>query len=296
MISELVIVLERREGRLVPHLTPPAEVPVARLLCGRAPQEAAELLPRVFSLCGAAQGQAARLAFGLPAQQTVSGEREIFRDHLAKLCLSWPGYLGVPPSALPEGWQAGGAALRDWLWGGAPPRDLRDWLGSGRGVAPVLAAIAAAFGPGEAVAEVAPLSDPFGRTAQDNAPAARQAGHPLMRRAEAVFGRGPLWRALGRVVDLDAAVQGALPPARVVAAGRATASAARGTYALEAAVTAGRVSALRRVTPTDHLCAPGGVLEATLASLPVAKAPLAPLVVDILDPCVPWKIKENADA
>ena len=40
-----------------------------------------------------------------------------------------------------------------------------------------------------------------------------------------------------------------------------------------------------RVTPTDHMLAPGGMLEGALAALPADRAGLAPLVLDILDPC-----------
>ncbi|MCE8440702.1 HupK protein, partial [Rhodovulum sulfidophilum] len=58
----------------------------------------------------------------------------------------------------------------------------------------------------------------------------------------------------------------------------------------------GRVSSFRRWTPTDHLLARGGVLERALASLPRARVELAPLVVDILDPCLPVHFEEAADA
>lgn len=56
------------------------------------------------------------------------------------------------------------------------------------------------------------------------------------------------------------------------------------------------VTALSRVTPTDHLLAPCGALALSLASLPAAKAGLAALVIDILDPCVAVSVQELAHA
>lgn len=51
-----------------------------------------------------------------------------------------------------------------------------------------------------------------------------------------------------------------------------------------------------RVTPTDSLLARGGVLDRTLASLPADKAGLGPLLLDILDPCSPVRLKEVRNA
>ena len=52
-------------------------------------------------------------------------------------------------------------------------------------------------------------------------------------------------------------------------------------------VAGGRVSAFERVTPTDHLTAPGGVLERSLASLGPDAETKAELLLAILDPCAP---------
>ncbi|MBD3787271.1 MAG: hypothetical protein IE922_09925 [Sphingomonadales bacterium] len=298
MSGALDITLTRDGARLAARIVPPPAVPVAGLMLGRAPAEVAALMPRIFNLCGQAQGLAARLAMGLEGGLeggATDARREILRDHLAQLCLHWPQALGLAPRALPEDWAAGGAALEHWLWGGDRPADLAGWLASGRGVAPVLAAIAAAFGPGEAIADLPPLSDPMALIAQENSPAGRVADDPLMQAAAAAFGRGPLWRALGRGLDLARLCHNAPRPARL-APGLAVVEAARGSYALSVGVEAGRVTALTRVTPTDHLIAPGGVLERALASLPVAKADRAALLVAILDPCVPVQMREAEHA
>jgi len=280
-----------REGdRLSASITAPEVPPVVRMMVGRPPEEVARLMPMLFNLCGAAQGLAVRLSLGLP-ETGADARREILRDHLAKLCLHWPRLLGLAPQPLPEGWAAGGPALSAWLWGGARPDDLDTWLAAGAGVAPVLAEIRARFAPGEAIADLPPLTDPAAITAQENSPAGRMADDPLMLAAEAVYGRGPFWRALGRVLDLDRLANGPAEAERR-ADGAAFVDAARGTYAFHASAENGAVTALARVTPTDHLLAPGGALSQSLDSLPAAKAGLAALVVDILDPCVPVLLSE----
>lgn len=294
MNSTLGITLTRKGDRLEVCIVPPMPVPVAAMMLGRAPEEVAALLPRLFNLCGAAQGLAARLALGLGGDD-ASPAREMLRDHLAKLCVHWPLLLGQEAQALPAGWASGGPALRQWIWGGARPSDLLGWLALGRGVAPVLVAVAQLFAPGEAVADLPPLHAPMQPSAQENSAAGRVAGAGLMQQAEARYGRGPFWRVLGRVLDLDrlcdAPVLGT-----IAAPGLALVDTARGTYALRTEVADRRVVAIGRVTPTDHLLAEGGALALSLASLPATKRQLAALVVDILDPCVPVMLREAADA
>lgn len=278
-------------------VVPPA-LPLEALLCGRAPAQVADLLPRLFNLCGAAQGLAARLALGLPAGDLAQeAPREILRDHLAKLFVHWPRLLGLAPRALPAQWRAGHRDdIARALWGvEAAPRDLAAFLQSSCGIAPVLRAIAAAFAPGEGVADLPPLGDPLVIGAQDNSPATRNGSDPLLAQARASYGPGPLWRALARAVDALAMLDGGFAP-RVIAPGAAVVPAARGSYALRLEQSEGRVSTLCRVTPTDHLLAPGGVLQASLASLPAGRCDRVALLVDILDPCVPYHVSETAHA
>jgi hypothetical protein len=274
--------------------TAEAEPVVAALLCGRCMAEAAALLPAVFALCRSAQQIAAHLAFGLPeapgARMALAAEMR--RDHLVKLWLSWPAFLGLPARPLPADW-AGGPALAAALFGpsGRLPDSaagLAAFLASGHGLGPVLAALSTAFAGGRARVAVLPPVDAeraFTLGAVENSPALRHAAEPAMRAAETAQGRGPLWRALGRAFDLQAAIDHRLPAPRQPAPGQALVPAARGLYAVAATVRDGTVRNFLRVTPTDHMLARGGMLEGALAALPADRAGLAPLVLDILDPC-----------
>ena len=277
-------------------------LPVDRMVIGQRIEDAADLLPRLFNLCRVAQGVAARAAFGLdpePGWQAAL-RAEILREHVVKLCLKWPGLLSLPPVALPRDWASNPAALRRALFGQtcAVPADLDQWCASGEGSAPVLRALRDLFDPGEATRGALPLTgadtalDP---TAQENSVAARHADHPLLRTTEQRYGRGPLWSAIAVLIDIDATLEGALPPAEP-RPGRAVVPAARGLYAIEATVTDGIVRSFVRMTPTDHLLAPQGALAQALASLPASRAQaLAPIVVAVMDPCVPLTL-EPADA
>ena len=79
----------------------------ARILIGQQVERAVELVPRLFSLCGQAQGVAARLAYGaargaLPDADALQddGRRvalEAIGEHLWRLLLDWPPMLGLPP-------------------------------------------------------------------------------------------------------------------------------------------------------------------------------------------------------
>ncbi|QDF99373.1 hypothetical protein CJ010_23955 [Azoarcus sp. DD4] len=78
----------------------------AQLLVGRSPAEAVALVPRLFALCGCAQGTAARLAcaaaLGEPgAADAAATERELAaeaaHEHLWRLLLDWPPLFGLQP-------------------------------------------------------------------------------------------------------------------------------------------------------------------------------------------------------
>ncbi|MBK1635118.1 HupK protein [Rhodovulum adriaticum] len=281
------------------RITPPAALGVEAMLLGRRAEDAAALLPRLFNLCRVAQETGARMALDLPvpADTAQALTREILREHLIRVCVLWPRRLGLPPAPLPAPADVPGAVFGPA--GRLPdPDGLKDWMASGGGVAPVFDAIARAFGPGEAVADLpAPTPETLCRgVAQENTPWNRHRDSALLHTAERRFGRGPLWRALARLVDLDACARGALDLAPSHINGVAYVPAARGTYAVSARVTGGHIAAFTRHTPTDQLLAPGGALEQSLATLPPAKTHLAPLMVDILDPCLPVQIAEAADA
>jgi len=284
---------QEREGWAI---APPPPLPLGALVRGRPAEEAAALLPRLFGLCAAAQGLAARLSLGLPVPSEAAATlaREVLRDHLLALCHVLPRAAGLRLRPLPAGWQEG-ADVAPALWGGARPGALAPWLASGAGVAPLLARLDALFGPAQGRAPVLPLAEAgtIDRPRpMENSPAGRHAAHPLMRQAEARAGRGPLWRALGRVLDAEAAGRGELPAPVRRADGLAAVPAARGLYALRLETAQGRVTDLVRLTPTDHMLAPGGPLRAALATLTVPG--LAPLLVQLHDPCLPVEVGTDA--
>jgi hypothetical protein len=266
-----------------PTLAAAAPLPVEALVLGKPAAEAAELLPRLFSLCRAAQGMAARLALGLPAGEDPRAE--ILRDHLLALCVTLPRAFGLAPRPIP----ADAASLLG-------PGGLPDRPAALIEADPLAACIAQTFPPGAALCAALPRPpDPLAEGAFENSPAGRQADHPLMRAIEAGHGRGPLWRYAGRLVDLEAALSGRLPAARL-ADGVAIVPAARGAYALRLTVAGGIVTGLARRTPTDHLLASGGALLQALAGLPGALRALAPQIVTLHDPCIPVTIREVQDA
>lgn len=128
---------------------------------------------------------------------------------------------------------------------------------------------------------------------QENSVSARRRAHPLMLDVERVFGRGPLWRVLGRAIDLGAELSGWRPEARVLPDGCVTVPAARGIYAVRARTENGHVTEFTRITPTDHLMADGGVMQRTLESLPPCGQDRAQAVVDLLDPCAPVTLQRR---
>lgn len=280
-------------------------VPVDRLVLGKPVEEAATLLPRVFNLCRHAQGLAARMAMGLETDDdTDAVQSEILRDHLFKFFLSWPRHLQISVSDFPKGWENRGVALRRAVFG-RPERapdsmtDLDGFLASGQGVAPVLSAIRAVFDGRAAVTLKMPIvmrANAIALGPLENSVAGRQSAHPVMQAVEARFGRGPFWRALARLYDLDTCIGGRLPQASRDGYGVVTVPATRGLYAIKVDVVNGHVTALTRVTPTDHLLAKGGVMDQSLGALPADKRGLSGLLLDILDPCVPVNLREVGHA
>lgn len=295
---------DHRQGGLRAEQVAP--LPVARLITGKGVSEAADLLPRLFNLCRTAQSAAARLAFGLPLLPEHAEEmrREVLREHLIRFCLKFPAHFGACATPFPDGWQNGGDAVAHALFGprGVLPESKPEFdafLERGEGVGGILAKIRDCFAPGEAASGVLHRVTPANALtarALENSVAARQAERPALRAIEATFGRGPLWRASARAYDAQACLTGDLPAMISPRPGLAIVPAARGTYAIEAEVRGGIVTAFHRVTPTDHLLAKGGILDQVLASLPSRKSGMASLVLDILDPCMPVRLLETEHA
>lgn len=279
---------------------PGPPLPIAQLVQGKPVDEVAELLPRIFNLCPAAQGCAARLALGLDLRDQDRKElhREILRDHALRLMVLLPAKLELPRKQVDL---TSDRALTGALFGtaGAPDTASRfaDFLTSGQGIAPLLRQVADLFAPHEATCRALAAPDATtwpGLLACENSVAARLQNHPVLRAIETSHGRGPLWRITARALDAASGMTGSLPAPRLLAPGHAVVAAARGAYFLRAKVQNGRVAALERITPTDHMLVPGGILAQSLRSLPGSKRHLAQLVVDILDPCSPVTLREAA--
>ena len=291
-------------GKLVAKRTSP--LPVAGMITGMEAEAAAALLPRLFNLCRVAQSLAARMAFDLPlvAGQAEAIRQEVLREHLVKFCLKFPGHFGQGAQPLPEGWQEGADRAREVLFGSTrrlpeTPESFARFVDNRRGVGSVLARVRDCFSPGEAAGAPLPSVTPqnaLSAAALESSVAGRQAHRPIMQQIEREFGRGPFWRATARAYDAQDCMDGLLPKPVSPERGVAVVPAARGTYAISARVVDGVVTSFRRITPTDHLLAEGGILDQTLASLPTKKNGMAPLLMDIVDPCMPVQLKEVAHA
>jgi hypothetical protein len=262
---------------------------LAALLAGRAVEDVAALLPRLFNLCRMAQATAAELALGLP-HATDTGA-EVLQDHLARLFVTLRRAFDLAPLR-PD--PAGALGPQGRLPVTLP--ELTDWLAAPLPAAELGRAVMRAFPRRMGVVPALPLPQGAAMGAFENAPAGRQASHPLLRAVETDQGRSPLWRYLGMLVDLQATREGRLPPPVRLPDGTAVVQAARGAYALRLGQAGGRVTSVLRLTPTDHQLAPGGALSLALASLPGDRPDLAARLVALHDPCIPVTVAEVSHA
>ncbi|MBA83748.1 hydrogenase expression/formation protein HupK [Thalassobius sp. S69A] len=260
----------------------PAKVlPVAQLVRGKRIEEVADLLPRLFNLCRAAQRAAVRAALGLEvtAADMQAVRREIQREHELRLSVLLPLAFGLPA----------GEGLRLFP---ATPQQFEAFMLSDDPLARLLRRVGRVFGPGRAVAqglELPTAENGFTPGAVENSVAARVAQDPVMRHVQARHGRGPLWRTVARAVELRKLTEGWQPRIQQTPWG-VLAPAARGVYALTATLGNDRVETFHRVTPTDHLLASGGILQASLDTLPDRAH--ADKLLAILDPCSPVTLTE----
>ena len=296
--------LDGRPHSLIAERASP--LPIEKMVRGKNRREVVQLLPRLFNLCRAAQGMAARLALGMPdADDTRTLRQEILRDHVLRLTMILPGHFGCGPIRLPGGWQAGGSELAETLFGPVQrlpdtPEALDAYRRSHQGMSPLFGQVDEMFRAKEAVTARLPFvskQTALDRTAQvENSCAHRVHTHPVVADVEQRHGRGPYWRVVARAYDLQAILDGAPLLSYSPEPGVAQVAATRGLYAVRAETEGEIVTAFERVTPTDHLQAKGGVLDQTLASLPADRAALAPLAMDILDPCTPIRVREATHA
>ncbi|SFJ09211.1 hypothetical protein [Celeribacter neptunius] len=275
------------------HAVIAPDLPIAQLVIGKPVEEVAMLVPRLFNLCRSAQEAAVRLALDLPLAGDVQHAlcADFARDHLMRLGIIVPRGLGIEPLPVAQG----AAALLPEVMP-ASDTEFEEFLSGDDGFAPLFKALDEAFEAGEAIADL-PAPAPgelMSRRACENSTAGRHLDHPLMQVVEARKGRGPLWRATARMLDLAACLKGEAPAPTRLADGTAMVPASRGSYVVKAAIADGQVAEFTRTTPTDHLMAPGGIMEQSLASLPPAKHHLAQVVIDILDPCTVVELRGGA--
>lgn len=297
---------------------------LARLFAGLPPLAVAARLPRLYALCGEAQGAAARLALGLAGPEDLDPApvvREMLREHAWRLFLDWPAWAGATPD------RAGFAALvrASATEPASLPAALAARLGCSVGELPALAWQAAeeraSWGTraassdsfaGRQLAWAAGVDRAWGGGSAPVTPAT-----PV---ADALAGR---WRALLRAALAlaeaeEAAAAGAMFPAEAStlaweagfacpAPGVGQVNTARGVLRHTARLGSRdngeeRVSGYRIDAPTEALFAPAGPFAATLAqarcaSLEEARA-LAETLALAFDPCVPlvWHIGAAPEA
>ena len=230
---------------------------VAAALAGRPADEAVSLVPLIYSLCGQAQGVAARAALaaarGSATARYVDAAvaAEAMREHAWKLLVDWPRQLGVVV-----------ADEADFV------RVARTQPGAGAALAgelrahPLFAAMAATLAP-EGIDAV--LAERIGA-----------------RRDELIALLGGGATAAGSVAaePLEAG------------RGRATVETARGTLTHEISLAGERIAAYRIVAPTDRLFGPDGPLPGLLTGTQkVGAGGTAQRAVMALDPCVPWELE-----
>jgi len=234
---------------------------VAAALRGRTADEAVTLVPLIYSLCGQAQGIAARLALaaarGAATARHVDARvaAEALREHAWKLLVDWPKALGLAPDE----------ALFVRVAKAAP--------GAGSALAAEVRAKPALAGPVAAVASDALL-------------------------AERIAARGAELLALleGTPTPAGSVAAEALEAGR----GRATVMTARGELRHEIALDGDRIAAYAIEAPTDRLFRQDGPLPGLLQGLGKVMrsgiqgdgvAATAERLVMALDPCVPWDLE-----
>lgn len=231
---------------------------VARLLRGQPAEQAVALVPLIYSLCGKAQGIAARAALAAARGETIEAhvDREAWaeaaREHAWKLFVDWPKQLALAPDE----------AFFVRLLRAAPSQ--REGLAGELAAHPLPAALAEALGSGE----VARLL----------------AGRIAARLAELSAWLHDRPGTLGLV---GAACIGA-------GVGEARIGTARGPLSHRLVLDGDRIADYVISAPTDVHFAAGGDAAGWLGrlrGLPRAEAERqARLLVLAFDPCVPWEL------
>jgi len=231
---------------------------VARLLRGQPAEQAVALVPLIYSICGKAQGIAARAALAAARGQAVEAHvdteawAEAAREHAWKLFVDWPRQLGLAPDE----------AFFVRLMRSQP--EQRQELAADLAAHPLPAALRAAVAGGDI--------------------------------ADLLIGR--LAGRLGDLGDWLTDVRGRLGAvsARHDAphTGEAQVETARGTLVHRLTLEDERIADYAIIAPTDvHFAAGGDAVRwlDKLEGLPQAQAERqALLLVLAFDPCVPWEL------
>lgn len=262
---------------------PPRALPFDRLFIGKTVEEVCHLAPLIFNICGAAQQASVREAFGLEPDpslaEKVRDERR--RDHARLIGVVLPQLMEVPASTRVVEWPAPEEEpFRDFLLGGANSASLM-W----RMIWMWPETVGTAQLP--TVDENSVWDDAANGRVSENSLAALLAGHDALRWIEAEKGRGPAWRFAARLLDVAAIAHNVdLFDAPIAARGRMF---TRGT------VSDGIVSAFERLSPTDFLLMPGGLMAQSLEGVGASES-LARVLVEIASPCVPWSLTPPLEA
>ena len=296
----------------------------ARVLVGQPVERAVGLVPRLFSLCGQAQGVAARLALAAaqgreidPASLGDAARKvalEAIGEHLWRLLLDWPGLLGLPPRKDEFlGWRkrllaaqddaaaaALGRALATWLAGETPLTVDSPSASVPAGFLPFLPAVDWAAQPFDEAFAAQPLH--LGQPAETGVLARRQGDPEIQALLAARQGAGA--RLAARYLDLqflaDALVEPELLSAWLDAApvaenvGVARVETARGVLLHLIQVNDGTVGGYVIVAPTEWNFHPQGAFVREMSGLRVASAAEAELAARrlalALDPCVAYEV------
>lgn len=296
----------------------------AGLLVGRSVAETAVLVPRLFSLCGAAQGVAARLALAaaegrsvLPAADDVLAvAREAIGEHLWRLLLDWPSLTGgVPDREAFVDWRRRLLSATDAVASASLGRSLRDFVAalplpefSEPAAHTALRLLpwqnaAGWLASGHAIDEGFARMPTFGGETAETGALARQVGNPEVA-LHLGEGRRIAARLAARRADLLALAEGLVEPERLAGwldaasagdgAGLARVETARGLLLHLTQVKDGRVGGYVIVAPTEWNFHPQGAFVSELAACPAATrdeaAMLARRLGLALDPCVAYEV------
>ena len=298
----------------------------ARVLIGQPAERAVDLVPRLFSLCGGAQGVAARLALGAasgkapnPDGLLVDGRSvalEAIGEHLWRLLLDWPPMLGRPASKdeflvwrkrllavtdQPEA-AALGEALGQWLSAEAP-LSVEQTAAEPGALLPMFDAVTWAR---QRIDEAYATAPTYASQPAETGALARRADDAEVARLHAA-GQGVAARLAARYADLRFLAAALLEPPRLAGwldaapvaegVGLARVETARGLLLHLTQVKDGRVGGYVIVAPTEWNFHPHGAFVREITGCPAASRTAAEQVARrlalALDPCVAYEIVVN---